>query len=104
GRPAIAPLHSSMLDYFSSDLGWVIPSSAEPAAFPHDKTGRPATSWHRLDWQALHDALRASYEVAKKHPGRYVELSRWARERMQRYARVEEVYPRFKSALDGLAG
>jgi glycosyltransferase involved in cell wall biosynthesis len=104
GRPGIAPAHTSMADYFSDYLGWVVRSSPEPTCFPHDPTRRQLTSWQRIDWQSLCDAFRASYEVARRHPQRYRLLGEAARRQMLQSATAEQVYPVLAAALESVAG
>jgi glycosyltransferase involved in cell wall biosynthesis len=102
GRPGISPRHSAMLDYFGPEMGYVVSSSPEPAPFPFGE-GNGVTTWHRLDWQSLHDRFRESYEAARSGGDRYRALSRWGRERMRDYASHEAVWPRFRDSLDALA-
>jgi glycosyltransferase involved in cell wall biosynthesis len=99
GRPAIAPRHTSLVDYFDEGLGWVVRSSPEPTWFTPDPEMRLLTTWHRLDWQSLCDQLRASYEVARHHPQQYRQLARRGRQRMHDYATAERVFPRLLKAL-----
>jgi glycosyltransferase involved in cell wall biosynthesis len=102
GRPAIAPRHTAIGDYFSADAGFVVDSHPEPASWPQDPEGRCTTTWHRLVWQSLHDAIRESYSVAKSQRARYEELARNARASMTARADAEAVWPRLKAALDSV--
>jgi glycosyltransferase involved in cell wall biosynthesis len=103
GRPALAPRHTSMLDYYEPGAGWVIPSTEEPAVVGvSDK--RLVTRWHRVDSTALVEQFRESYEVANRAHGRYREMAVTARKRMRDYASLEQVWPQFRAALDALAG
>src|SRR5262249_50977074 len=67
GRPGIAPVHTALAEYFQEDVGLVVRSSPEPAAIPHEPEGVQSTSWHRLDWQSLHNQFRASYQLAREN-------------------------------------
>lgn len=103
GRPALSPRHTSMLDYYTADLGWVIPSEAEPATVGVG-TEWLDSSWHRVDVAGLAGQFRESYQVARGEPARYRELSSAARERMREYASAERVWPRFRDALAAATG
>ena len=59
GRPAISPCHTAIADYFGRDVGFVVESHPEPAAFPHDSRLRSTTTWHRLVWTSLVEQIRA---------------------------------------------
>ncbi len=102
GRPAIAPRHTAIADYFSAGAGFVVDSHPEPAAWPQDPDGRCTTTWHRIVWPSLHDAIRESYSVAKSDRGRYEELAANARTSMASRAAADAVGPRLKSALDSV--
>lgn len=101
GRPAIAPRHTAIADYFSADAGFVVESHPEPTSWPQDPDGRCTTTWHRLVWPSLHDAIRDSYSVANS--SRYEHLATNARASMAARAGAEAVWPRLKSALDSVA-
>ncbi len=100
GRPGVAPVHSALAEYFQEDVGLVVQSRPEPAAMPHHPDRVRSTSWHRLDWQSLHDQFRASYTLAKEDRARYQAMARRGRERMATFAGAERVWPRLKAALD----
>jgi glycosyltransferase involved in cell wall biosynthesis len=102
GRPGVAPRHTAMTDYFDAGVGWVVQSSPEPARWPHDLDCGHTTRWHRLNWQSLHDQIRASYETARNRPDVYQELAARGRERMAAFASVERVWPRLQAALAGI--
>lgn len=102
GRPGIAPVHSALADYFQEDVGFVVASQAEPAAMPHMPHKLRRTTWHRLDWQSLHDQFRVSYTLAKHAPGRYTALAERGRDRMSAFASTERIWPRLRAALSEL--
>lgn len=102
GRPALAPVHSALSDYFHDGLGYVIQSHPEPASWPHDPSQRLTTSWHRLVWQSLHDGLQASYQIARQAPKQYAEMAARGREQMAAYASADEVWPQLADALDSV--
>lgn len=103
GRPAISPRHTSMLDYFTADVGWVVPSEEEPAAVAVGRE-RFLSRWHRVDFAALVQQFRASYELAHRSPDRYAAMAHAARHRMREYASLDRVWPTFRDALDAAAG
>ena len=91
GKPAIAPVHTAMADYIDDQLAFPLKCSLEPFCWPHDPTGIFMTHRHRLNWQSLVEAYRASYGVAKSVPDRYRAMSRQAFSRMQTFASVDVV-------------
>jgi hypothetical protein len=103
GRPAISPCHTSMLDYFTAEVGWVVPSEEEPAVVAVGGE-RLLTRWHRIDFTALVQQFRASYELAHHSPDRYTAMAHTARQRMRQYASLDRVWPTFRDALEAAAG
>ncbi|HEY8682981.1 MAG TPA: glycosyltransferase, partial [Rhodanobacter sp.] len=86
GVPAIAPDNTAMADYIRDDLAFVVPSyPGVPTVWPHGDNEVNRTSYHQLDWQALTEAYRCSFEVARHDPARYRQMSRRAREAMHAY-------------------
>lgn len=75
GKPAIAPLHTAMLDYIDEQVAFIVRSSEEPSCWPHDPRIIFRAHKHRIDWSSLRDAFQASYQVANKHPDRYMEMA-----------------------------
>jgi len=102
GRPAIAPRHSAIADYFSADAGFVVESHPEPTSWPQDPEARCTTTWHRLVWPSLRDAIRESYAIAKSNRTRYEALAANARASMMERCASEAVWPRLESALDSV--
>jgi glycosyltransferase involved in cell wall biosynthesis len=99
GRPALAPRHSAMTDYFDGTIGFEVRSSPEPALWRLDPELQFATMAHRLDWQSLHDQIRSSYELAKAQQVHYQHLAAHSRQRIARFASAEAVWPRLEQAL-----
>ena len=104
GRPAIAPAHTGMADYFHDALGFVVASHPEPTCWPHDLERGYRTSWHRLVWQSFHDQILASYEIAKSSAGDYQSLALQARRQMAGFASCDRVWPLLSAALNSIAG
>jgi len=103
GRPGIAPQHTALADYFDSGVGFVVASQPEPTYWPHDPRHVIRTRWNRIDWQSLHDQLRASYAAAQPAGIEdYRAMAARARSRMDQYAGLEAVWPRLVTALDSI--
>lgn len=90
GKPVIAPFHTAMADYLSDNYAFLVKTSKEPDCWPHDPTGMLLTHSHRLNWESLVEAYRASYQVAKE-PLRYQSMSILAYHGMQDFCSVERV-------------
>ncbi len=89
GRPAIAPVHTAMADYVTADMAFLLKTALEPFCWPHDPTGVFTTHRHRLNWQSLCEAFKASYRIARGDPERYLEMSQHAAQGMRAFASVE---------------
>lgn len=90
GKPSIAPNHTAMADYLSSDFSFPVATTLEPWSWPHDPKGMLLTHSHRLNWHSLMLAYRASYATAAD-PERYREMSHAALECMSRFCSLERV-------------
>ncbi len=100
GRPGISPRHTALQDYFGHDVGFVVDSHPEPAAFPHDSKFRALTTWRRLVWSSLVDEIRRSYRLAKEAPAEYAALGARGREVILNWASADVVISSLKSALE----
>jgi glycosyltransferase involved in cell wall biosynthesis len=100
GRPGIAPVHSGLADYFDENVGFVVDSHPEPAAFPQDPDKRLRTSWHRLVWSSLCAQLSASYRLVHSTDDTYPAMGLRARQGMADFASAESVWPLLVNALD----
>jgi hypothetical protein len=75
GRPAVAPAHTSMLDYVSDANSFVVRDAARLASWPHD-TRRMLRTWrHEVSLASLVRAYRESYRVATREQARYAAMS-----------------------------
>jgi glycosyltransferase involved in cell wall biosynthesis len=94
GKPAVAPRHTSMVDYVDQQVAFPVQWSLEPCCWPHD--GRCAIRAHRcrIDWQSLVAAFGDSYEVARFQPDRYQQMSRLATERLKQHCSEQAVHER----------
>jgi glycosyltransferase involved in cell wall biosynthesis len=100
GRPVLSPCHTALSDYFSGDVGFVLQTHPEPAIWPHDSRERFKTSWARLVYPSLLDALRHSYEVARADLAAYEALAARGREKIRGWAHPDVVGRRLRAALD----
>jgi len=102
GRPCIAPSHTAISDYFSSEMGLVVQSNPEPAAWPQDYRLRWRTTWHRLVWTSLVEQIRRSYQIAKADRTAYDTMAAAGREKMRQWAHPKAVWPRLRLAMQAL--
>ncbi len=100
GRPGISPRHSAIADYFDEELGFVVDSHPEPAAWPHDPRLRIRTTWQRLVWPSLVEQIRNSYQIAKDRPEIYRALAARGRRKMRDWSSPQLVASRLHAALD----
>ncbi|HEX4548824.1 glycosyltransferase [Pseudomonas sp.] len=75
GKPAVAPRTTAMIDYLSVDNAFLIESTDELTAWPHDPRKAFRTLRYVTNWASLCAAYRASYEVAKHDPQRYARMA-----------------------------
>ncbi|EXF91737.1 glycosyltransferase [Pseudomonas fluorescens HK44] len=75
GKPAVAPRTTAMIDYLDVDNAFLIDTTDELTAWPHDPRRAFRTLRYVTNWASLCRAYRASYEVAKDNPGRYAQMS-----------------------------
>ncbi|MEE9099442.1 glycosyltransferase family 1 protein [Pseudomonas nitroreducens] len=99
GKPAIGPRHTAMLDYLDEDVAFIVGSAPQPASWPHDSRALLRAYLHRLNWESLVTAYRASYATAKQ-PVDYRRMSEAAGRRMREYCSVEQVSGRLGEFLD----
>ena len=78
GIPAIAPNHTAMKDYISSENAFVVESNSEPCSWPDDLEGRYNTLCYRPNWESLLQAFENSFTVANKSPDTYEAMSKAA--------------------------
>lgn len=96
GKPAVAPCHTSMLDYITPDGAFVVDSSGEPGTWPHDQRQAYRTLRQRIHYQSLVDAYRHSYHVARYEPQVYAAMGAAAAASLQRYCSIDVVRPRLQ--------
>ena len=64
-----------MIDYLDADNAFLIDSTEELTAWPHDPRRAFRTLRYITNWASLCGAYRASYDVAKNDPDRYAQMS-----------------------------
>lgn len=99
GKPAIAPCHTGMEDYIDSRNTFLVRSSLEPAAWPHDPRRKFRTMRHRIDIESLADSFKESYRVAKEEPERYKAMSKNATQRLRAHCSHAVVKKKLQSLL-----
>ena len=91
GKPAIAPTHTAMADYLDESVAFIVRSSMEYSAWPHDPRHLFRTMCYRLDWESLLEGFQESYRLAKTRPEEYSAMAMRARSRMQDYCSVAAI-------------
>jgi glycosyltransferase involved in cell wall biosynthesis len=99
GVPAVACRHTSMLDYIDSECAFVVDSSLEMGAWPHDQRQAYRTMRQRVHYQSLVNAYRRSYYVAHNEPDVYTQMSKSARQSLERYCSMRVTRPRLECFL-----
>jgi glycosyltransferase involved in cell wall biosynthesis len=99
GKPAIAPRHTSMLDYIDEDCAFVVESSSEIGAWPVDPRQTYRTLRQRIHYASLVEAFRTSYYVAKHEPDTYRAMGHAARQSLKRYCSMDTARSGFRQAL-----
>jgi glycosyltransferase involved in cell wall biosynthesis len=85
GKPAVAPRTTAMIDYLSAENAFLIKSTDELTAWPHDPRKAFRTLRYATDWASLCAAYRASYAVAKNDPHTYARMSAQAVSSLQSF-------------------
>ncbi len=75
GRPAVAPAHTGMADYIHAGNAFIIDSSLEPCAWPHDMSFFFRARRHRVHWESIVAAFRRSAQVYREEPAIYRRMS-----------------------------
>lgn len=102
GKPAVAPQHSALADYINEDIAFVVDSSADATAWPHDPRIAYRTLRQQIDWSSLCKAFRAAYQCYRDDPERYQRMSDAAVKRMQQHCSIAGARARLKPLLQQL--
>jgi glycosyltransferase involved in cell wall biosynthesis len=100
GVPAVACRHTSMLDYIDDNCAFVIDSSPQMGAWPHDQRQAYRTLRQRVHYQSLVNAYRCSYYVARNEPEVYAAMSRAAIDSLKRYCSSAVLLPRLRQFFE----
>lgn len=85
GKPAVAPRTTAMIDYVDADNSFIIDTTEELTAWPHDPRRAFRTLRYVTNWASLCSAYRASYTVAKEDGGRYAQMSEHAVRSLEKF-------------------
>ena len=102
GRPAVAPFHSAMMDYISTDNGLVISSHLRPAFWPHDVRQAIRCLRHQVDFADVVRCYRESFAVAREDPRRYAAMSAAAVAALKTFCSDDVVAAGLQQVLDHL--
>lgn len=102
GIPAVACRHTSMIDYINDECAFVVDSSYELGAWPHDQRQAWRTMRQRIHYQSLVNAYRNSYHVARHEPAVYTAMSRAATNSLEQFCSMRVVKPRLEKFLQRL--
>ncbi len=99
GRPALAPAHTSMLDYVTPENAFVLASEEQPAFWPQDERKAFRCRHHLVSFADLVRKFRESYAVAKHQPERYQQKSQAAVQTMRAFCSEKVVAAQLSEAL-----
>jgi glycosyltransferase involved in cell wall biosynthesis len=99
GRPAVAPLHSSMLDYITDQNAFVVRSTERLATWPHDPREGYRSKRYMVSVADLIRAYRESYRVARHDPARYAAMSEAASASLRDFCSSDLVEQRLGDVL-----
>ncbi len=85
GKPAVAPCNTAMADYIDRDNAFIVDSTDELTAWPHDPRAAYRTLRYITNWDSLCSAYQASYEVAKADDERYARMSAHAVNSLEKF-------------------
>jgi glycosyltransferase involved in cell wall biosynthesis len=98
-RPAIAPLHTAMLDYITPDNAVIVQSAAEFCSWPHDPRNHLITTRHRVEWSSIRDAFQEAARIIEHDPERYARMADAAAASVRAYCADDVVAPALASFL-----
>jgi len=99
--PAIAPNHTSMVDYLQPEFAFMVDSTPNlPTVWPHGDHQVYKTSRHQINWHSLMLAYQQSYIVAKSDPPAYAAMSASAMADMEDYCAIDGIALRLQQFLE----
>ncbi|MFI0433792.1 MAG: glycosyltransferase, partial [Candidatus Nanopelagicales bacterium] len=99
GKPAIAPDHTAMADYITTENGFPVASTVELAAWPQDPRQVFRCVRYRINWDTLRDGYLTAFDVATHDLPRYRQMSAAAREAQQRNCSDDVTLERLQAFL-----
>jgi glycosyltransferase involved in cell wall biosynthesis len=100
GKPALAPRHTSLLDYLDDSNSIAIDATTEPCIWPHDERAVLRTLQYRVSWESTVAAFRRSFSVYHEDPESYRRMGAAAAEAMERYCGIDCVTSGIGAFLD----
>ena len=85
GKPAVAPRHTGMIDYLSTENAFLVATTGEPGPWPHDPRGAFRVLHRRIDFESLLGAFQESYSAAKERPEQYNKMAVQAEKALEAY-------------------
>ena len=86
-----------LADYVDSDNAFIVASTEELTAWPHDPRAAYRTLRYMTDWDSLCAAYRDSYAVAKNDVERYARMSGHAVHNLQKFCSQASAEERLRS-------
>jgi hypothetical protein len=99
GRPAIAPLHTAMLDYITPANAVIVSSAVEFCSWPHDPRNHLITTRHRVEWSSIRDCFAEAYRIARLDPERYAAMAVEAAASVRGYCADDVLGPKLAAFL-----
>jgi glycosyltransferase involved in cell wall biosynthesis len=99
GRPAIAPLHTAMLDYITPQNAVIVASAPEFCSWPHDPRNHLITTRHRVEWASIRDAFKQAYLIVQDDPARYSRMGEAAAASVRAYCADDVLAPSLAAFL-----
>jgi len=99
GKPAVAPDHTGMADYISTDNAFVVRSSREWTHWPHDPRLVLRAFRYRINWESLRDAYLLSFDVAMNKPQHYQTMAASARQGLEEHCSQRRIVQGLKEFL-----
>ncbi|MEH6590844.1 MAG: glycosyltransferase [Halioglobus sp.] len=103
GVPAIAPNHSAMADYITTDNAFVIDSAIEPAVWPDDPRLLYKTTRFRIDWESMYNGFVEGFELVVSGDDRYQKMCDAAVASQKNYCSLEQAGPKMREFLSTIA-
>ncbi|MNV81238.1 hypothetical protein D3C71_1748910 [compost metagenome] len=85
GKPAVAPCNTAMADYIDSENTFIVDSTDELTAWPHDPRAAYRTLRYITNWDSLCSAYKASFDVAWNDEARYARMSAHAVNKLEQF-------------------